>query len=333
MSEYCNSMLRPIFALTILAASAGASGQVPDRVPLLDDTRFEHGLTVWSPVPGKHVKQGELRPADGSGEPVWGLAQWDSRFTLAHAKPERLPSGAVRFFDGAKFVVFGTPSSDEADIILALNGQTEYRNKIPSPGDPWPHLLVERPLRHHPALVDLAAVPFQIRYRVLYSKATEATGWDERLHTAQFVFYLTVQNHNRNSPGGGDYLWVGMMLYDGRHRLPAAYGARDAGSSKKQGTGKFIYRPAFKRLSNNSPHDGDWITVDVDLLPMLREALQTAWQRGYLTDSNEATDYRLGVMNMGWEITGPIDAAVQVRGLKLEAILKPSGLFRGEKPG
>jgi len=300
-------------------AAEGTAGQL---VSLWDDTRWERGLIVWSPKPSRHVKQGELRPWLDRGAPVWGVAQWHSRFTLADAKREKLTSGAVRFSDGAKAVVFGPPDSDQADLILALDATKEYGPRSPEPGDPWPHLLVERRLIEHPAMTELASLPFHIRYRLLKARADERPGWSDRQHTAQFVFYVTVQNLNRSSPGHGDYLWFGLLLYDRRHRLPPEYAAQDLGSSKKKGTGKFIFQPDFKRVSQQSPHDGEWVTIDADLLPMVREALDTAWQRGYLQDSKDPADYRLGSMNMGWEITGPIDAAVQVQGLRLDARMK-----------
>ena len=33
-------------------------------------------------------------------------------------------------------------------------------------------------------------------------------------------------------------------------------------------------------------------------------------------------DYCLGGMNTGWEVTGPINVEMQVRGLRLEAVMK-----------
>jgi len=204
-------------------------------------------------------------------------------------------------------------------LVLALDATREYGQNSPQPGDPWPHLLVERRLIEHPAVTELESVRFRIQYRLLKARAEKRPGWNDRRHTAQFVFYVTVQSLNRDSPGHGDYLWFGVLLYDRRDRFPSTYAAKDVGSAKKKGTGKFIFQPDFKRLSQRSPHDGDWVTIDTNLLPMMREALDAAWQRGYLQDSKDPADYRLGGMNMGWEITGPIDAAVQVRGLNLEA--------------
>ncbi len=309
-----------VLLITSIARGQDETGHATDHaVALLDDVRWERGLIVWSPVPGRHVRQGELRPWPDQAPAEWGVSQWHSRFSLAGSKRRELSSGAVRFSDGAKAVVFGPSGADQADLVLALDATREYGQNSPQPGDPWPHLLVERRLIEHPAVTELESVRFRIQYRLLKARAEKRPGWNDRRHTAQFVFYVTVQSLNRDSPGHGDYLWFGVLLYDRRDRFPSTYAAKDVGSAKKKGTGKFIFQPDFKRLSQRSPHDGDWVTIDTNLLPMMREALDAAWQRGYLQDSKDPADYRLGGMNMGWEITGPIDAAVQVRGLNLEA--------------
>ena len=239
---------------------------------------------------------------------------------LAGAEAEKLPSGAVRFFDGAKAVTFGPPGSPEADLILALDARAEYQNRVPEPGDAWPHLLVERKLLHHPAITELEAVRFRLNYRLLKAEIDELPGFDPRRNAAQFLFYVTIQNRNRESPGYGDYLWFGLRLYDSRHRIPPAYAAADFSTSKKKGTGKFIFHPDMNRVTQKSTHDGEWVEIDADLLPFMLEALKNAWERGYLGDSHDLNDYRLGGMNMGWEITGPIDTAVQVKGLNFEAV-------------
>lgn len=311
-------MFWAVLALAIAQLSCRAEASEP-AIQLLDDTRFERGFTVWDPAPGKHVKSGSLRPTEGGGQPVWGLAQWYSRFDLAEARPQRLASGAVRFFDGAKAVTFGSPDSDGADAVFALDGRTEYGGRVPQRGDPWPHLLAERKLAAHPALSEVTAVPFRVSCRLLRSETSKPPGWDDRRHVGQFVFYLSVQNQNRRSPGFGDYLWFGLMLYDSRYRMPPGYAALDRGSAKKLGTGKFIFQSASTRYTDASLHDGDWVTIDADLLPLIHEGLKSAWDAGFLEKSRRESDYRLGGMNMGWEVTGPLDVAAQVRELRLEA--------------
>ena len=40
--------------------------------------------------------------------------------------------------------------------------------------------------------------------------------------------------------------------------------------------------------------------------------------RGFLKDSNNLSDYTIGGMNMGWELPGTFDVAMQVRNLSLK---------------
>ncbi len=314
------SRLGLMLASTLVCVAVGQEDRTSRTIRLLDDTRFERGFTVWSAAPGRHVSEGTIRPSDSRLPPVWGLAQWHSRFTLAEAEKRELPDGSVRFADGGKSVVFFPPAA-EADIAFALNGLLEYQGKAPRPGDPWPHLLAERTLAAHPAVTELKAVPFAVRYRLVHAEVHRPQGFDARRHTAQFLFYLTVQNQNRRSAGFGDYFWFGVQMYDTRYRLPREHMALDRGSDRKPATGKFIFNPGGERYTSASAQDGDWVTIEKDLLPLIVEGLETAWRRGFLKDSRQLSDYRLGGMNTGWEVTGPLDVEMQLAGLKLDAVL------------
>ena len=53
-----------------------------------------------------------------------------------------------------------------------------------------------------------------------------------------------------------------------------------------------------------------------------REALYEAWARGFVKDSRDVSDYRLGGMNMGWELTGINNVEMQVRNISLKAMPK-----------
>jgi hypothetical protein len=303
----------------MLLAGAAATALGSEGTPLLDDARFERGLRVWNPAPGAHREQGIIQPPNAPGPPVWGAAQWHSRFSLAKAPAEDLPSGGRRFFDGAKTVVFGT-AKDGFDLELGVNAVTEYQDRPAEKGDPWPHLLVERRLVSHPRIASLQRVPFGISYRLIRSSPVKSAGWDDRRHTAQFLLYLTVQNAVTGSPGFGDYLWFGVPMYDARYRLPRPHAARDQGSEKKKATGKFIYNPGGERYATRPASDGDWVTIDTDLLTLMKEALAAAWKAGFLPDSQRPEDYHLGGINCGWEVTGTIDAAMQIRALRLTAV-------------
>ena len=72
-------------------------------------------------------------------------------------------------------------------------------------------------------------------------------------------------------------------------------------------------------LDRRAAFDGEWGTFDKDLLPLMREALETAWKRGFLTGSHEMKDYFLPGIFIGWEVPGIFDVEMQVRNLSLTA--------------
>ena len=109
-------------------------------------------------------------------------------------------------------------------------------------------------------------------------------------------------------------------MYDARYRHLPGHKAADFSTDHKRGTGKYIFNPAGRRYTLESAHDGKWITIEKDLLPLMHEALRSAWDQGFLADSHELDDYGLGGMNCGWEVTGPWNVAMQIKGLKLVAM-------------
>ena len=54
----------------------------------------------------------------------------------------------------------------------------------------------------------------------------------------------------------------------------------------------------------------------------MREALETAWQGGFLTESKTPADYRISGMNLGWEVPGLFEVELQVRNLSLQVMPK-----------
>ena len=48
-------------------------------------------------------------------------------------------------------------------------------------------------------------------------------------------------------------------------------------------------------------------------------ALQAAWERGYLPDSRNPADYRIGGMNIGWEVPGLNHVELEIDNLSLIA--------------
>jgi hypothetical protein len=81
----------------------------------------------------------------------------------------------------------------------------------------------------------------------------------------------------------------------------------------------FIYTPAGDVFSPKSTHDQKWITIDTDLLPLMREGLEAAWRDNFLKESQALADYRIAAMNIGWEVPGTFDVDLASRRLSLRA--------------
>jgi hypothetical protein len=310
MTGFC---LRFWLALTIALPAAAAES--PAERELIQDSHFNRGFILWNPKPGSHVRYGDLPGTETNAAPVWGLSQWSSKFPLAAGPPIRTPDSALIYSNAAKAVVLGQADSPRADISMAVNTGAEYSPRSRNAGEPWVHLLVEQEFEPTTPLAALQAAKLHVEARLLRTRRLPMENYSPGIHAAQFQIFFTVQNRNPKSPGFGDLVWFGVPIYDDRSAFPPEFKERDFG-----GTGKFIFTPDGKTYSSVSAHDGQWLVIDKDLLPLMREALATAWSRGFLTGSKEFSDYHIGGMNMGWELPGSFDVEMQIRNLSLKAI-------------
>ncbi|MBI2422330.1 MAG: hypothetical protein HYV27_05825 [Candidatus Hydrogenedentes bacterium] len=302
------SLPRTLLACLLFLAAAAAQAR-----ELIPDPAFQQGFNVFDPAPGKHVDRGPLTWPGVTGAPVWGIAQWSSKHSLAGVPPETLPSGAFRFADASKYLIAGGPESPGADLVMGMDSRQEFHGQYRKQDEPWPHLLVEQSLPGSPALAEVPALRFRVQCRLTHAERFESDGYNPGLHAAQFLIYFTVQNLNPASTRHGDYLWLGVPLYDDR--------APSVGESHHmdKGTGKMIYTPPFSAYSAKSLHTGEWIAIDVDLLPIAMRGLEIAWAEGLLADSKDLSHYHLSGMNMGYEMPGINKVEVQIRGLSLSS--------------
>jgi hypothetical protein len=302
-AKYCRALV------SLLAFTAISQGATAAARELISDTGFQRGFILWETKPGKHVRYGELAGIGANAEPVWGLSQWSSKFPLN-------PTSAVA--RGQSLLCSNSAKTiaiNGAVISMAVNSAVEYGPRARRADEPWVHLLVEQEFIEPASLRALAAAHLHVEARLTRFRNLHRGDYSPDRHAAQFQIFFTVQNRNRKSRGFGDLLWFGVPIYDNRDRFPKAFKAQDFG-----GTAKFIFTPAGQTFTRKSAHDGDWIVIDKDLLPLMREALESAWARGFLKDSRDSDDYSISGMNMGWEVPGTFDVEMQVRRLSLKAV-------------
>jgi len=279
---------------------------------LIRDPHFRSGFELMEPRPGRRVVYGELAGMEQGVEPVWDLDQWSSRFPLIAEAPTHPKPGVRRWANPGKTVVCGSAGTPDADLALGVNARVEYDGRARKSGDPWVHLLVEQGFAEPPSLVELASARLRLAAKLNRSDVHRTDDYSPGLHAAQFQMFLMVQNRNRKSRGFGNLVWFGIPLYDDRSRVPKEHKAQDTG-----GTKMFIFTPAGSVYTDRSAHDREWIDIDKELMPLFREALETAWQRGFLNESHDLADYRITGMNLGWEVPGLFDVEMQIRDLGL----------------
>ena len=294
---------------------------------LIGDPHFQDGLRVITPNGPPDSIDGNIG-FDTTKIPVWTCGQWNSQSSLTAITPVVLDNGWYQWKDDYKEVRLGPYGAEEYDILLGANSVNEWDSTYRQAGEPWPHLLVEERLSPPgaagpgcPSMDIMDSLHFHVEACLTQDTTIKNEGYDPNIHAAQFLIYFTVQNLNRSSAGyGKEYIWLGIQVYDDRYEHPPEY------INKDDGTQTLIYSLAYDSVATVSTHTHEWVAFDVDLYPYALKALDEAWRQGYLPSSHDLADYKLGGMNMGWELPGMNIVTMEVRHLSLIAHTAPEGV-------
>ncbi len=272
-----------------------------------------------------HKPEGKMPTGWCQQDPIWEFSQWDSLGDLYTSPKQVLPDGSVMWSNEYGHVIIGKPGSQKADLDMAVWAYKEYGGQYhtPTAERKWVHMLAEQRISPpgvnragSPPLSHLAHLDFNVVGQLIQDIPHHQQGYDPSKHAAQFLIYFTIQNLNTDSPGFGDYLWFGLTLYDDRYDVVPLSMHGDL--SNGLGTGKFIYNiGSAPFVSAGLTPGGPEKQFAKDILPDIRNALLEAWKRGFLKDSNVLSDYRIGGMNIGWEVPGLNDVEMRVRDLSL----------------
>lgn len=314
-----------LILLAVLGAPVFAGETVavaPSRtVELIADRTFERGFRLNETDASKQiVKWGDTRA------PVWEINHHFSKSSFTNLNSFCYRQDGLTFQDDYSSLIVH-PEDKSADFILGLNACKEYGGVYRQKGDPWPHIYltqrISKPNGHlrpdGPAISELEKIDFSISVRLLRDNKNFGPGYKRSTHAAQFLIFFTIQNLNRQSKGYGDYYWFGVALYDDRELVTMLHAMQDKGSPKKKGTDKLIYNVGVKPFTSEVVADGKWVAVRGDILPHIVAGLREAWKRGFLLDSQNLADYRIGGLVMGWEIPGLNDVAIAVKDLRATA--------------
>jgi hypothetical protein len=308
--------------LVILAALANCpavrAGQ-PGRQDLFADPQFRRGFVLSYPDSSKgRAVEAVLSLGDANNVPAWRLCQWATKYSLASTPCTQGADGDLLYENEGKRVLVGGPGSPNRDLILEVRGGAEYGDRARRSGESWPHLLIEQDAVVLRPLDALDAIRFSMSLRLLHcERRMPADQYDPGLHAAQFQMFFIVKNIAADSPDRDNFYWFGVPFFDNRCDVPPEYMAKDVG--KGDATGKFIYTVAGEAVGVTPLKNGRWCQLDTDLLPFIRDGVQEAVKRGYFKDA-DPHHYAVANMNLGWEIPGAFDAAVQFKDLSIVAI-------------
>ncbi len=291
----------------------------PEYDSLFTDKLYENGFFVGSVEEGNGQAVGTL-DYDGkaTGTPVWRIGQWN-------CINNDLMTATYSFVDDRHEYRVGTEGNRIAvdtktgTLTLELNSSTEYgKNGITSNPrmyyEPWPALLCEYSLSELQILKisDKEEIHMMVDYMVTkIEDKIPPRKYNQNLHAAQFQWFITIQNRNKSSEDFGHYIWFGFDFHDTRYDYTPAYFAQDGG--KENNTGAFIYMPDMEPLMSDfgKAEVNKRFDVDIDVLPIFRDAFALAQERHYLTKT-KWEDLYIGASNIGWETPGTYNVAVDI---------------------
>lgn len=290
-----------------------------EAIDYLNTNEFAYGfnLTTARPTDNPNILGTLILPSlsKPEHEPLWNLAQWATNFPLSAGIFNKEGETTWSAINTAKKVVLHK-RNNLWSIILNCNGIVEYQGKLRKYGEPWPHLLIEKKFNEGIKITE-NKLDFNLKFKITSCICDEKLkeSLDPTLHTAQISAFWTVKNNNPDSKDYKEFFWFGLPLFDARYSVPPEYINPDKGSVYT--TNKLITVIDGKRFYNENTGDGNWKILSVCLNPLLEEALSNGQSRGYLTNSH-IEDFILTSFNLGWEITGPYNAEVEIQNLSLK---------------
>ncbi|MFM2223479.1 MAG: hypothetical protein RLZZ78_1736 [Armatimonadota bacterium] len=280
---------------------------------LLRDPGFRNGFFV-TPPNDPHGMPPALMCWPGASTPDWLLRQWNSTSDVSWSWMQEYGQNGFRWDTESKSIRW--TDSKSPTLSLHMDGIAEYGGKLRAPDASWAHLLVEQELHVPERISNLQKLVFGCQTQVENFHSAPDLRL-ENSHTAQWQAFVTVQNRETGHPGYGDFLWFGIPFVDTRYALPKRHAAGDTA-----GSGKFIYTPSgmeYFRDRDAFPF-GEWVLLEVDILPLINQGLDAAWKAGFLPKSRDRRLFAISSLNLGWELTGPLVVGASLRNFSLQAV-------------
>lgn len=297
---------------------------------LLKDPNFKRGFNIRG-LGGAPERCGvEMEATFGQSEkPCWNYSQWAAKYNLANPNEGTITEyrqGVFEMKTPTNCLLVDTNQKCLDFTCITTNCYTHHRTSL---SDPWQHLLIETNFTdvQNPApycmVKNLRSLTISGKVKLLNFEDHMGEAFDENIHAAQFLLYLTIHNANKNSKGFGEMIWFGVNFFDNRHEWSEYSAMFDVGTQCLMvGIGN---RPVFPG-GNSFFDDGRIVfgeespeySFEIEAASKIRKAYFTAREEGYFQNT-EFEDLCVSGMNMGWEMPGTYNVSMRVRDFDITA--------------
>ncbi|SER56933.1 hypothetical protein [Rhizobium sp. NFR03] len=298
-------------------------------VELIADNQFETGFSATpacnSPEEKecadntRYVLKSPAFPNMADVKPVWDLRQWGSRSTFG-AVPIKYGEGYAWITPDKRLVVY-----PGGRIEMAVSGESEfggqYRNEQPSKPSLIAGQNIAAPGLYHRdtgSLSGMSKLVFNVDFKKDYDDQNRKHGYDPNRNAMIFPVNFTVQNLKDGSEGYGQFVWLQINPYDDRNEVAVS---KQDQEMTDMGTSMSIYFVPTSSLTSGNAHSGEWVNFRGDILPYAIRSIEIAYRKGLLK-SNDISDYKIGGLNIGYELSGLNIATLQIRNLSLKMFSK-----------
>ena len=268
-------------------------------------------------------------PGSSVAHPPWSVSQLGSSHPLSAGEATALHAGLGWANNAKSLSVF-----PDKRVQLATNGETEYDGAYLKDWNTrkWVHLLLGQNMgapgpygRPTGSLADMTKLQFNADMHLLYNNQNRKKGFDPTRYTSQFVMYFTVQNLEKGHPGFGQYVWLGVPLFDDNNE------GVDGEPMVDSGTSALIYTVPYKKVSGGKISSGAWVNFNGNILPSAKAAVEAGFSRGLLK-TNDLKSYFIGGMNTGYESGALNIITMELKNLSLKVdastLYPANGLYR-----
>jgi len=289
---------------------------------VLEDASFAYGFLLQGTDPALDGRKiFKVFKTSCGKNPVWRLAQWWTPFDLVDSSLNEYSDGSYSISSQSRFIK-ANPGAKE--LRLNLDSNIEYENKIPggirtAPSQGWSHALIEQDFSHPSVFSSLKKLIASIGFTIDEVKTFHLDQQRKDLHAAQLLWYITIREDNGGnieSGLGGNYIWLGLPLYDSRFPYEGESLFFDIGNSGS--TKKLIYSTDSRLYLPTNIVFGQTYHFSLDILPIMRKAVSAAIEKGIFDKQSHLI---VNYMNFGWELPGNHQVRSIIHDISIKEVL------------